>query len=213
MAGNVYRSGKDLTLQRGGISGLSFAQFGGQIPKDPLLRCHHGLGFHSDANLNGTVLKPMQKNYIEGELCPSVSRQSIHFMNTKLQATTRFQCYSSLDHYKSSCNEQRASDELGLNKRKHPQIVLGRANLTRVYYKSEDYSEAEMNSRSSAEGTGEAILLEGNAQTFPKRWVIVLLCFAAFVLCNMDRVSIFLCLYFQLLIYPYISRFLISNIL
>lgn len=26
-------------------------------------------------------------------------------------------------------------------------------------------------------------------QGFPKRWVIVILCFSAFLLCNMDRVS------------------------
>lgn len=26
-------------------------------------------------------------------------------------------------------------------------------------------------------------------EQFPKRWVIVLLCFSAFLLCNMDRVS------------------------
>lgn len=33
--------------------------------------------------------------------------------------------------------------------------------------------------------------LDGPAwwEEFPKRWVIVLLCFSAFLLCNMDRVS------------------------
>ena len=50
----------------------------------------------------------------------------------------------------------------------------------------------------SSEGAGEAVLMEEVVQTnswwerFPKRWVIVLLCFASFLLCNMDRVSIFL---------------------
>jgi hypothetical protein len=28
-----------------------------------------------------------------------------------------------------------------------------------------------------------------NSRTFPKRWQIVLLCFSAFLLCNMDRVN------------------------
>lgn len=28
-------------------------------------------------------------------------------------------------------------------------------------------------------------------EEFPKRWVIVILCFSAFLLCNMDRVSLF----------------------
>lgn len=27
-------------------------------------------------------------------------------------------------------------------------------------------------------------------EQFPKRWVIVILCFSAFLLCNMDRVSL-----------------------
>lgn len=27
-------------------------------------------------------------------------------------------------------------------------------------------------------------------EEFPKRWVIVILCFSAFLLCNMDRVSL-----------------------
>ncbi|KAL7158758.1 hypothetical protein ABFS83_02G164500 [Erythranthe nasuta] len=45
------------------------------------------------------------------------------------------------------------------------------------------------------EGTGEDVLLEGVEPTkpwwqkFPKRWLMVLLCFAAFLLCNMDRVN------------------------
>lgn len=30
---------------------------------------------------------------------------------------------------------------------------------------------------------------DGDSLEFPKRWVIVLLCFSAFLLCNMDRVS------------------------
>ncbi|CBI40390.3 unnamed protein product, partial [Vitis vinifera] len=50
--------------------------------------------------------------------------------------------------------------------------------------------------RARLEGAGEVILAEENLQSvspwwqqFPKRWVIVLLCFAAFLLCNMDRVN------------------------
>ena len=36
-------------------------------------------------------------------------------------------------------------------------------------------------------------------EQFPKRWVIVILCFSAFLLCNMDRVSLSLS-YFSLLL-------------
>lgn len=33
-------------------------------------------------------------------------------------------------------------------------------------------------------------------EQFPKRWVIVILCFSAFLLCNMDRVSLTFKLFF-----------------
>ncbi|KAK8345660.1 hypothetical protein V6Z12_A07G163600 [Gossypium hirsutum] len=71
-------------------------------------------------------------------------------------------------------------------------------NSTSAYYKSEEYdiTEAKVDSFPSPDGTNEAILVGGDMQEavplwqdFPKRWVIVLLCFAAFLLCNMDRVN------------------------
>lgn len=34
-------------------------------------------------------------------------------------------------------------------------------------------------------------------QVFPKRWVIVILCFSAFLLCNMDRVSLFFNFFYE----------------
>ncbi|XP_013731259.2 ascorbate transporter, chloroplastic [Brassica napus] len=72
-------------------------------------------------------------------------------------------------------------------------------NTSRPYYKSSeesDITEEVVDSLSSAEGSAEAILVQGNLQNaspwwkqFPRRWVIVLLCFASFLLCNMDRVN------------------------
>ncbi|XVF33312.1 hypothetical protein REPUB_Repub17cG0157700 [Reevesia pubescens] len=71
-------------------------------------------------------------------------------------------------------------------------------NRTCAYYKSEEYdiTEAKVDSLPSPDGTNEAVLVEGDMQEavpwrqiFPKRWVIVLFCFAAFLLCNMDRVN------------------------
>ncbi|KFK30624.1 hypothetical protein AALP_AA6G006100 [Arabis alpina] len=71
-------------------------------------------------------------------------------------------------------------------------------NRSRAYYKSEesDITEGVVESLPSADGSAEAILVEGNLQNaspwwqqFPRRWVIVLLCFASFLLCNMDRVN------------------------
>ncbi|CAA7017351.1 unnamed protein product [Microthlaspi erraticum] len=71
-------------------------------------------------------------------------------------------------------------------------------NRSRAYYKSEesDITEGVADSLPSADGSAEAVLVGGNLhnatpwwQQFPRRWVIVLLCFASFLLCNMDRVN------------------------
>ncbi|KAI3449201.1 hypothetical protein Pfo_005866 [Paulownia fortunei] len=68
---------------------------------------------------------------------------------------------------------------------------------TRAEFKSEehDVTRTELETLVSSEGAPEAALLEGVEpakpwwKQFPKRWVMVLLCFAAFLLCNMDRVN------------------------
>ena len=73
-----------------------------------------------------------------------------------------------------------------------------RANGSRAYYKSEEFdlTESTFQSLSSSEGAGEVAFPDKSTQNaafwldqFPKRWVVVLLCFVAFLLCNMDRVS------------------------
>ncbi|QHO22197.1 Ascorbate transporter [Arachis hypogaea] len=182
-SGNVYRSGKDLSLQRGGISGVSHFS-----------RCQPRMHFQTNSPLEETVSGQTLSFCSEaGEHCSSVSRQSARRMNFKLKAGRRSQSYISSAPYGRGNIEQRAACGLGLSKRNHI-----KENKIRVFYKSEEYdiTEANMDSLPSAEGTGEAILLGGNLQQvspwwqqFPKRWVIVLLCFAAFLLCNMDRVN------------------------
>lgn len=196
LSGNVFRSGKDLSLQRGGLSGFSVAQYGGRIAKDPLSRWKHGLCLHLNAPSNERVSKPVRTIQEEEEHCSPVLWQSIRSMNFKLKAGRRRQCYLSSDPY-SSRHIEHTEDGLGSSKRKQPQPKIGKANKNRICYKSEEYDirETKADCLPSNDGTGEAILLEGNAQVspwwqqFPKRWVIVLLCFAAFLLCNMDRVS------------------------
>ncbi|KAK8466327.1 hypothetical protein PHAVU_008G061900 [Phaseolus vulgaris] len=182
--GNVYQLGKDLSPHRGDISCAFVARYGGQVAKDPFSRGWHGMRFHAREPLNEKVSKAIPTFQDEVHRCSSISQKSIHCMNMKLNAR-RFQCYLSSDPYSCSLIQQRAVYGLGLSK-------VGKANPACVHYKS----ESEVDPLASTEGTGEAILLEGNApqvsswwQKFPKRWVIVLLCFAAFLLCNMDRVN------------------------
>jgi len=195
-AGNVYRSGRDISVQRGGvsISGVSVAQ-------DPFSRWQHKMHLPSEERTR----KPMRKSHYKGELCSLVSGQSSPCLNFKLQASGRNGCsFVSSAPYRSNNVEQREVYGLGLSRRKHAQPEVAKANKFRVSYKSEEYniSETKIDPLQSTEGTGEAILLEGNLQQvspwwqqFPKRWVIVLLCFSAFLLCNMDRVSNFCGIY------------------
>lgn len=77
---------------------------------------------------------------------------------------------------------------------KQPTSNHVRGNGVRAYYKSEEFdiTEPAFESLGPPEGAGEVVLPDQSAPKaaqVPKRWVIVLLCFAAFLLCNMDRVS------------------------
>ncbi|KAI5428654.1 Ascorbate transporter [Lathyrus oleraceus] len=87
--------------------------------------------------------------------------------------------------------EQREVYGLGVRK-------LSKVKRACVHYRSEEYEidETKVDPVVSNEGASEARQLEGNGTTvspwwrkLPKRWLIVLLCFTAFLLCNMDRVN------------------------
>ncbi|XP_073152044.1 ascorbate transporter, chloroplastic isoform X1 [Henckelia pumila] len=88
-------------------------------------------------------------------------------------------------------------DKIGFIER---QVLLSKRSTmmrTRADFKSEELEirESELESLVTPEGVSGAVLLEGVGQgkpwweQFPKRWVMVLLCFSAFLLCNMDRVN------------------------
>ncbi|KAL2892190.1 Ascorbate transporter chloroplastic [Bienertia sinuspersici] len=73
-----------------------------------------------------------------------------------------------------------------------------RDNGVCAYYKSEEFdiTESTFESFRPSEGGGEVVFPDKSAQKtssgldqLPKRWVVVLLCFVAFLLCNMDRVN------------------------
>ncbi|KAI4329476.1 hypothetical protein MLD38_027863 [Melastoma candidum] len=76
---------------------------------------------------------------------------------------------------------------------------IAKTSRTRAYYKSEEYdiSEIRLEALTTPETSGEVVSAEDSTreellpwwQDFPKRWAIVLLCFMAFLLCNMDRVN------------------------
>lgn len=127
--------------------------------------------------LHGVSMKSSQM------CCRKTSRCYEHYLSRSSISNCRLQ--PSVNHKLALSNGQRQPGA-------HTKV-----NRTRAYYKSEDYDiiEANVDSLQSSDGSAEAVLV-GNVQEksawwqqFPKRWVIVLLCFAAFLLCNMDRVN------------------------
>lgn len=91
-----------------------------------------------------------------------------------------------------------AVDKFFVVNNKLPKINHVRDHGVRAYYKSEDIdiTESTFESLGTPEGAGEVVLPDKSTQKaaswldqLPKRWVVVLLCFVAFLLCNMDRVN------------------------
>ncbi|CAK9151387.1 unnamed protein product [Ilex paraguariensis] len=105
-------------------------------------------------------------------------------------------CFSSTPSY-GCWIQPRKLDKLGIIDGKWQQSKHAIVHNIRAGYKSDEYdiAETKLESFVSSDGSGEGALMEGLQQIkpwweqFPKRWVIVLLCFAAFLLCNMDRVN------------------------
>lgn len=85
---------------------------------------------------------------------------------------------------------QRSISQVGLIDGKSQHSRLGTVVRSQTDYKSEDYDQPYP--------VEDVVVEEMQAakpwwEQFPKRWLIVLLCFSAFLLCNMDRVSYIFC--------------------
>ncbi|KAM1182227.1 hypothetical protein ACFX2I_000652 [Malus domestica] len=165
----------------GSISGYSYSPYPRAIDS-------------SDTN----VLKATGRVRDEGDNPYLMSLQSgIRSQSTITKQILRGRCksYLSSNHSFRSCIQSRKLDKLDYWK--YHKYEHAKVNRTCAYYKSEDndITESEVDSLTSIEGSGEAILAAGNMRKvpswweIPKRWVIVLLCFTAFLLCNMDRVN------------------------
>lgn len=123
--------------------------------------------------------------------------------STLAQYRSRGRCYCCTSPSSCHVSQSRlhAPQVLGTKNGPVRQSELVKVNRTRAHYKSDEceISEARLEALTVPEGTSDALLVDGSAQEtspwweqFPKRWVIVLLCFTAFLLCNMDRVCNFL---------------------
>lgn len=103
--------------------------------------------------------------------------QNIHL---KYRVSRKCECFLSSDPSNSSWLQPRKLDKLGISDGQCQQPEFRLATRTRADFKSEPYDI-----------TGPKLdsLQPSWWEQFPKRWVIVLLCFSAFLLCNMDRVN------------------------
>lgn len=136
-----------------------------------------------------------------------VSSDKFWSVNTRRRIQGICECYLSSSHTLSSWIQSNQRDRLGVSSHQCQSSKHAKFGGIRSAYKSneDDITGADVNSLKSSEGAGEVVLGEENLlsvspwwQQFPKRWVIVLLCFFAFLLCNMDRVSSSLLSYLSL---------------
>ena len=112
---------------------------------------------------------------------------------------TKTGCFLSSDSRTNGWLRPRKLDNLGLSDSSQDQSEYRLGIRTHADFNSEPYeiTNSQMDSINSSEAPNEAVLLGGDVKShwwqkeFPKRWLIVLLCFSAFLLCNMDRVSQF----------------------
>ncbi|KAG9441323.1 hypothetical protein H6P81_017177 [Aristolochia fimbriata] len=101
--------------------------------------------------------------------------------NNKCRLSTRCVSFLSSDSSSGSWLQPRKLDKLGISDNQCQPSEFRLTKRTRADFKSDPY-----------DSTGpklEALKSSYWWERFPKRWLIVLLCFSAFLLCNMDRVN------------------------
>uniref|UniRef100_A0A6N2MD06 Major facilitator superfamily (MFS) profile domain-containing protein n=1 Tax=Salix viminalis TaxID=40686 RepID=A0A6N2MD06_SALVM len=166
--------GRDISRHRGVQSGIASARYAqGSILYDRL-HCQMANGFTYVSSRSSFL-------QVGGHLDGNILKPSATYPQ---QRRGRCKCCLSADPSLGSW--------LRPNKWKCQHFNHVKANRTRTYYKSEEYDiteSAAADSMKSAEGSSEVVLVSPWWEQFPKRWVIVLLCFTAFLLCNMDRVN------------------------
>ncbi|XP_049410199.1 ascorbate transporter, chloroplastic [Solanum stenotomum] len=144
--------------------------------------------------LDGKSFGSISPFYVE-VIQPNRFSGKSHVINPK-RRTKRWECYLSSTDSGNSWIQPRKLDKLGFIDGQKQQTKHAAVNRAQADFKSDGYDiTGALGSLMSSEGASEAILVEGVEQAkpwweqFPRRWIVVLLCFAAFLLCNMDRVN------------------------
>ncbi|XP_019190403.1 PREDICTED: ascorbate transporter, chloroplastic [Ipomoea nil] len=131
----------------------------------------------------------------QGEGCqPSQLGIELRVINPSPRLRRCTCCQAAATSSGSSWIQPRKLDNLCFFNKQSQKIKYGVQRRAHADFKSEEYGITGA-LESFVSPDGEAALIDGAEQAkpwweqFPKRWVIVLLCFAAFLLCNMDRVN------------------------
>ncbi|XP_039048401.1 ascorbate transporter, chloroplastic-like [Hibiscus syriacus] len=194
-SGKVCLGEQTVSIHRGDRSGIAFVhgnmfyrKLWGQKANGFVPGYACGQFLRNTVHLDENTLKPLSISSNGRRLNSSMSLcycEKSHKVHSQQRCRGRFGCYSLQSPLPGGWLEPSDNDRI-------------RKRGTCVYYKSEEFdiTEAKVVSLPSADGTNEAVLVGGDMQeavplwqNFPKRWVMVLLCFAAFLLCNMDRVN------------------------
>ncbi|GFZ06837.1 major facilitator superfamily protein [Actinidia rufa] len=207
LTGKVYQKEQATARDRGRWSGFAAVQhvhtemfyesFCVRKESCSLFRHSYSAPFRFIGPSNGKTLRSNTTCQYVGNNPLSMSRQlGKKFHNISPRRRIRGVCECCLTSTPSCSKQPRKLDKLGIIYRQHQLSKHVKVHMTRADYRSEDYdiSGTELESFLSSEGPRE-VVVEGAEQIkpwwvqFPKRWVIVLLCFTAFLLYNMDRVN------------------------
>ncbi|KAH6779892.1 Major facilitator superfamily protein [Perilla frutescens var. hirtella] len=118
-------------------------------------------------------------------------------INIRRRVRGLYQCCLSSDYSDGNWFQGRKLSSLAFLGGQKPLSKYSTVVRTTADFKSEEYdiTGTNLDSILSPDGASEVVLVEEVEQTipwwvqFPKRWAMVLLCFTAFLLCNMDRVN------------------------
>ncbi|KAK9056176.1 hypothetical protein SSX86_027265 [Deinandra increscens subsp. villosa] len=137
--------------------------------------------------VTGNMLKSRQMFLSDGE------NKKFHMTDHKQRARGICRCFVSLHSERCNWIKPAQLENISISNRRTLQSRHTTINRIRTSYKSEDdVVGTDMGSFVSSEGGASEAVLVGETKPWwelPKRWVIVLLCFSAFLLCNMDRVN------------------------
>ncbi|KAL8192359.1 hypothetical protein R6Q57_027544 [Mikania cordata] len=137
----------------------------------------------------GNMLRPRTTFLSDAE------NKKFHMTNHKQSARGICRCFASLSSESYNWIIPVQLKNTRISNRQTLQQRRTSFSRIRADYKSEDYdvTGTDLGSLISSEGRASEVVLVGETkpwwEQFPKRWVIVLLCFSAFLLCNMDRVN------------------------